>query len=555
MDLTRLEQRLNAIEERLVVIEQHLAIPAPSLPPSGWHDPAIPVYNAGKAKVKRPLAAPKSGNWLGTIAVVCFVLAAGFIIKLSVDSGWLTPERQIVIAMVFGLSLIGAGFALLHADRAYASLLPAAGVIILYLSVFAAHRVYNLVPFNTAMALIVMVSLLCIGLYLKIKHDVYAICAAAGAYLGPIILGLQAASMFSMYYFVCCSLTFATISIWLCSRVMTILAAYLAILITSLIGLHLNDDLTIAVVLALHFLIFTLGTYLFTYVHQQELTEKEAWGFFPVLMLFYAMEYFYIDRSYPGLAPWLSLLFAGLLLVLYGSAKHLFPDGRIKSQSMIFAFVAIVLFHSFYIELLPASVKPWLYVLIMLALAFLPLKPAAMKDKGTFYIPALIGFVILAIEYINILNHLLRVNSSMIMGDDPSAWLPVAFAALISTWLALIYRRDDLAQNEEYGSSLLGAAHLLALAGFYRLADPYGSLAVSACWLFYAMAVMAFAYQSRDKTMAKSALVVLGFAAGKALLYDAASTPTLVRIFCLLLTGVVLYGAGFLMRKITEWEK
>lgn len=552
MDLTGLEQRLHAIEERLAVIEQHLAITPPS---SGWHDPAAPVADTGKADASSPLAAPKSGNWLGTIAVVCFVLAAGFIIKLSVDSGWLTPGRQIVIAAVFGLSLIGTGFALLHADRAYASLLPAAGVIILYLSVFAAHRVYNLVPFNTAMALIVMVSLVCIGLYLKIKHDAYAICAAAGAYLGPIILGLQAASMFSMYYFVCCSLTFATISIWLRSRIMTILAAYLAILITSLIGLQLNDDVTIAVVLALHFLIFTLGTYLFTHVHQQELTEKEAWGFFPVLMLFYAMEYFYIDRSYPGLAPWLSLLFAGLVLVLYVSAKHLFPDGRIKSQSMIFAFVAIVLFHSFYIELLPASVKPWLYVLIMLALAFLPLKPATMKDRGTYYVPALIGFVILAIEYINILNHLLHLNSSMAAGDDPSSWLMVAFAALISTWLALIYRRDDLAQHEEYGSSLLGAAHLLALAGFYRLADPYGSLAVSACWLFYAMAVMAFAYQRRDKTMAKSALVVLGFAAGKALLYDAASTPTMVRIFCLLLTGGVLYGAGFLMKKITEWEK
>lgn len=54
--------------------------------------------------------------------------------------------------------------------------------------------------------------------------------------------------------------------------------------------------------------------------------------------------------------------------------------------------------------------------------------------------------------------------------------------------------------------------------------------------------------------MAKSALFVLGFAAGKALLYDAASAPTVVRIGCLLLTGAVLYGCGLLMRKIAHWK-
>ncbi|KTD45581.1 hypothetical protein Lrub_2378 [Legionella rubrilucens] len=554
MDLTRFEQRLHAIEERLAVIEKKLALPTP-LAQSGWHEPEVPASNGKAAHLDAVEISSKSGNWLGTIAVVCFVLAAGFIIKLSIDSGWLTPARQIVIAAVFGMSLIGSGLAMLSTYRGYASLLPAAGVIILYLSVFAAHRLYALVPADAALILTSLVSLLCIGLYLKIKHDVYALCAAVGAYLSPVILGFHAQALFTVYYFVCCSLTFATLSIWLRSRLMTIIAAYLAILITSLIGLDLNDDATIAVVLALHFLIFALGTYLFTRVNQQELTEKEAWGFFPVLMLFYAMEYFYIDRGYPGLAPWLSLLFAGLLLTLYVSAKRWFPDGRIKSQPVIFAFVAIVLFHSFYIELLPADIKPWVYVAIMLALAFLPFNPSSMKDRGTWYVPALIGFIILAIEYINIINHLLQTHSGMVVSDGPASWLPVAFAALISTWLVLIYRRDDLAHNDEKGSALLGAAHVLAIAGFYRLADPYGSLAVSACWLFYAIAVMAFAYQRRDKTMAKSALVVLGFAAGKALLYDAASTPTLVRIFCLLLTGAVLYGAGFLMKKIAEWEK
>ena len=63
-----------------------------------------------------------------------------------------------------------------------------------------------------------------------------------------------------------------------------------------------------------------------------------------------------------------------------------------------------------------------------------------------------------------------------------------------------------------------------------------------------------FAFARRDDVMAKSALFVLGFAAGKALLFDAASASTVVRIFCLLLTGAVLYGCGLFMRKIGSWN-
>ena len=53
--------------------------------------------------------------------------------------------------------------------------------------------------------------------------------------------------------------------------------------------------------------------------------------------------------------------------------------------------------------------------------------------------------------------------------------------------------------------------------------------------------------------MIRSALFVLVLAAGKALLYDAAGTETVVRIFCLLLTGLVLYGCGALIRTTNKW--
>jgi hypothetical protein len=80
------------------------------------------------------------------------------------------------------------------------------------------------------------------------------------------------------------------------------------------------------------------------------------------------------------------------------------------------------------------------------------------------------------------------------------------------------------------------------------------SLAVSASWLCYAALVIGYAFFLKDRIMADSAMMVLGIAAVKALLYDAASAPTLVRILCLLLTGMVLYVCGFLIKKIAAWR-
>jgi predicted membrane channel-forming protein YqfA (hemolysin III family) len=152
---------------------------------------------------------------------------------------------------------------------------------------------------------------------------------------------------------------------------------------------------------------------------------------------------------------------------------------------------------------------------------------------------------VLGLAYLSMINHLLQDSSRLI----------VSFASLASIWIVFVRTEKTLMKQDFFGHALLGAAHVLAMLGLYRLTTDIGSLAVSASWLFYAVGVILFAFMRRDNDLVKSALFVLGFAAAKALLYDAASAPTVVRIFCLLLTGVVLYGCGFFMRKAADWKK
>ncbi|WP_172622724.1 DUF2339 domain-containing protein [Aquicella siphonis] len=536
-----MDARLSELERRLARIEAHLDIKLPSSIPEHHGEPKPKP----EAKPEVPTETAKSGNWLGVTAIICFILAAGFIIKLAVDSGWLTPPRQIAIAVIFGLTLIMTGLALLRTDKAYAGLLPAAGVIVLYLSVFGAYQYYHLINFPAAIASTSLVSALCIVFYLRIRHDVYAIISAIGAYIAPVLLELDAVSIFSLYYFVFCSLTFATISIWVRSRVFVILAAYLAILVNGVVGFDLGMDILIAVILLLHFLVFSFGTFLYTYYSRTPLTQNESWGFFPVLLLFYALEYYFINRVYPDAAPWISLAFTAVLLGLYLSAKKLFPGRVMNSQSMIIAFITLALFHSVYIEIIPSDLRPWLFAFIVIVFAYLPAYFLT-SAKETSVFPLIALFIILGVEYDRMIYHLIA--------DYQTSWLTVSMAAFASIWLLLLRQHEQIVKKDEFGYAILGCAHLLAVTGLYQLTTDHGSLAVSTSWLFYALLVIGIAFARKDKIMAKSALFVLGFAAAKALLYDAASAPTVVRILCLLLTGAVLYGAGFLFRHIAGWK-
>ncbi len=540
---SRLEDRLLSIEARLIRLENQLKISSPpAVATKATSDMAAPQSRQQTELVQES----RPGNWLGIIAVICFVLAAGFIIKLSIESGWLTPVRQVGLATLLGFGLIGAGIALRQADREYASYLPGAGVIILYLTAFASYRYYSLVSFEVAIGLSSLVSVLCIWLYWQIKHDVYPVTAAIGSYVAPIVLGFKPEAIFTIYYFLICSVAFAVISIWMRSRILTLISAYLAIILTAVIGVDLHDNQFIASILGLHFLIFALGTYLYTRVNESPLTSTEAWSFFPVLLIFYAVEYYFVDRIQDGLAPWVSLTFAAVLAVLYIAAQRLFPHGLKESKPVVLAYAAVVAFHSIYLELLPDDFRPWLFVTLTVAFAAVTHMLAGKESRSSYTIPMITFLVIAIIEYLSMVHHLLE--------GYEARWLLVSFMAVFGLWSVLIFGDQDYLRSRKAGSILPAAAHILAILALYRLVTEHGSLAVSASWLLYAVAVIAYAFIRKDEIIAKSALFVLGFAAGKALLYDAASAPTVVRIFCLLLTGAVLYGCGFFMRKIGNWK-
>ena len=294
--------------------------------------------------------------------------------------------------------------------------------------------------------------------------------------------------------------------------------------------------------------VFALGTLAYSRRHQQSLNIEEAWCFLPVLLAFYAVEYYFLNRITPLFAPYISLLFA-LGLVLLGQLSRRYVTDRQGSTMLIESFATLAAFHSFYLQILPDNLRGWLLVPIVMGAA---LSPVGIISRASLPrpLPALALIAIAGIEYLSLLGQLINPSNDFRSPVSTPLVVLLGLAVCAAGWL-LITRRRSLNWVE---TIILPATHVLALATLYRLTESVGELAISAGWLFYGAWVMLYGFRSQDRPIAKSALFILGLSAAKVLLYDISGAPSIMRILCLLLTGAVLYGCGILMRRINAWD-
>ncbi len=125
-------------------------------------------------------------NWLGIIAVT---LTVAFFLKYAFDNQWVNPAMRVTLGA-------GAGFAILALAerlrakglRQYASVLSGGGVLILYLSTYAARVFYDLIGQTSAFMLMSAVTALAVAL--AVRHDARAIAILAliGGFSTPVLL-------------------------------------------------------------------------------------------------------------------------------------------------------------------------------------------------------------------------------------------------------------------------------------------------------------------------------------------------------------------------------
>ncbi|MDP6060451.1 MAG: DUF2339 domain-containing protein, partial [Pirellulaceae bacterium] len=128
------------------------------------------------------------GNWMARIGVVALVFGVGFFLKLAFDNDWIGETGRVVLGIVAGLLLIGAGEFWQSRYGAWAHAVTGGGIAILYLAIFAAFSFYGLTNDSIAFGSLALVTLLSGALALRYESMTIAIIGILGGFFTPLML-------------------------------------------------------------------------------------------------------------------------------------------------------------------------------------------------------------------------------------------------------------------------------------------------------------------------------------------------------------------------------
>jgi uncharacterized membrane protein len=123
------------------------------------------------------------------IGVAALITAMGYLLKLSFDRNWITPVMRCVGGLTVGLIVGGIGWRLHSRYRTYGAALIGCGAGIIYLSVWAASRLYGVLPSFIGIVGLALVSIALAMLAYAINVEALGATAALGAFLAPVLLG------------------------------------------------------------------------------------------------------------------------------------------------------------------------------------------------------------------------------------------------------------------------------------------------------------------------------------------------------------------------------
>ena len=128
-------------------------------------------------------------NWFAIVGAIAVVLGIGFFLKLAFDNNWINDTGRVTLGVAVGLALLGGGEYAQRRVPRWAQPVTAGGAAILYLSIYAAFGLYELIRPDAAFALLAVVVAVASLLALRYESIVIGLLGVIGAFISPVLLG------------------------------------------------------------------------------------------------------------------------------------------------------------------------------------------------------------------------------------------------------------------------------------------------------------------------------------------------------------------------------
>jgi uncharacterized membrane protein len=202
-------------DERVAMDTLRTGNEAPAMPAYGAHRTVAGAESGATAATQpardgAPTTTPFStlwrgltgGNTLARVGILVLFVGVAFLLKYATEHVLVPIELRIAAVALGGVALLLLGWRLRERRAGYAMILQGGGVGVLYLTVFAALRLYALVPAPAAFALLVAIA--AFSGVLAVRQDAIGLAAVGiiGGFAAPILTSSQSGNhvMLFAYY-------------------------------------------------------------------------------------------------------------------------------------------------------------------------------------------------------------------------------------------------------------------------------------------------------------------------------------------------------------------
>jgi uncharacterized membrane protein len=580
----RLERALN--QQPAVTVEAPAAAkvspPAlePESAPPALSTPAIlaspQISSANQASPD--LESRIGSHWLNRIGITAVLIGVSYFLKFAFDNNWIGPTGRVAIGLLAGIAVVVWSETFRRRGyRVFSYSLKAVGIGVLYLSLYAAFQVYNLVPGSVAFMMMFAVTAATAVMAWTQDAEILAAFALIGGFSTPLLLSTGQNREVALFAYVAI--------LDLGALALLILKPWRRLLVLSYVG--------------------TMSLYVGWYSSFYDLTQlRMTVGFATLFFAIFAVAPMVARPAEKGrwsdlVPPLIAVVNAGgYFLQIYVMFEEI---GTKDTAWFALALAALYIFLSRQSRVPAASAETARTVdLLHLALAIgfitvaIPIRlDAHWVTMGWFVEAAILLWVADRIhsELLNafVIGALALGVGRLLLIDNFYITTPIfntrmaTYATAIAVLGAVAWfgsRRKDEAGHSAAMISVI-ALNLLALIALSReVADyyaqeltnlrPQGQLnssawtnwnhvkiardfTYSALWMSYGAMLMAIGFWRRSAFVRWQALVLIAFTIGKVFLYDVSELDRGYRIVSFIVLGVLLLAISFVYQR--DWLK
>ena len=525
----------------------------------------------------RSLESRIGSQWFNRVGILAVLIGMAWFLKFAIDNHWIGPLGRVIIGLMVGAGLVAWSERFRsHGYTVFSYSLKAIGSGVLYLSLWAAFSLYQLVPGSVAFAAMVAVTAFNGFMALVQDAELLALYAIVGGVSTPLLLSTGENHEVTLFTYLLvidiAVLLLVALKPWSRLLFMAFLGSLVFYLGWSIKFYSHSQALRTSFFLACFFLIFAFAPRL-VQRRLDDSAQVAGWDSFAILVMplanaawgflgFYAI----LDRTGSDWAQaWLAVGFAAFYLLLL----RLPESGRLKSSpeplsglhqtvAVVFLTVAIPLkAHGRWITtgwLVEGAALLWL----------------ASRNRSRLLRTLAVMCLALGLYALVVINP--TASPTPIFNARFAIYCVAIVVCAFAAWVAM-QAKDEAGAGEAFWQQLAAVAALAVNAliliavsleinsywwkvrwangydyGQYRI---YTQFSYSAWFMLFGAILLAAGFWRRSSFLRWQALVLLAFAIGKVFLVDMSALSQGYRILSFLGLGVLLLGVSFVYQR--DW--